>query len=125
MTPHMSKPNAHSCHRATVSVASQVGPPASLSLFPLLTCRSQTYSTSEINLQLSQEDGQAIEWIFIDPEAFTGNPSWAPLPYQSYAPPTMCFKVKTTVYPRTWLSKDPDRNPDMVTRICDPSPPED
>lgn len=35
--------------------------------------RSQTYSTSEINLQLSQEDGQTVEWIFIDPEAFTGN----------------------------------------------------
>lgn len=35
--------------------------------------RSQTYSTNEINLQLSQEDGQTIEWIFIDPEAFTGN----------------------------------------------------
>ena len=34
---------------------------------------SQTYSTKQINLQLSQEDGQTIEWIFIDPEAFTGN----------------------------------------------------
>lgn len=47
---------------------------------PILECipppspspRSQTYSTNEINLQLSQEDGQTIEWIFIDPEAFTG-----------------------------------------------------
>ncbi|KAM8789595.1 acetylcholine receptor subunit gamma isoform 2-T2 [Rhynchonycteris naso] len=38
---------------------------------------SQTYSTSEINLQLSQEDGQTIEWIFIDPEAFTENGEWA------------------------------------------------
>uniref|UniRef100_A0A8C6S2L4 Cholinergic receptor, nicotinic, gamma polypeptide n=2 Tax=Nannospalax galili TaxID=1026970 RepID=A0A8C6S2L4_NANGA len=34
----------------------------------VLENKSQTYSTSEINLQLSQEDGQAIEWIFIDPE---------------------------------------------------------
>uniref|UniRef100_A0A286Y0R8 Cholinergic receptor nicotinic gamma subunit n=1 Tax=Cavia porcellus TaxID=10141 RepID=A0A286Y0R8_CAVPO len=33
-----------------------------------LVFQSQTYSTSEINLQLSQEDGQDIEWIFIDPE---------------------------------------------------------
>lgn len=75
VTLHMSKPNVHSCHQATVSVASWTSPSASLTLFPLLTHRSQTYSTSEINLQLSQEDGQAIEWIFIDPEAFTGNPS--------------------------------------------------
>lgn len=49
--------------------------------------RSQTYSTSEINLQLSQEDGQAIEWIFIDPEAFTGNPMWGPLLDQGHALP--------------------------------------
>uniref|UniRef100_A0A8C5P0A9 Cholinergic receptor, nicotinic, gamma polypeptide n=1 Tax=Jaculus jaculus TaxID=51337 RepID=A0A8C5P0A9_JACJA len=34
----------------------------------VLENKSQTYGTSEINLQLSQEDGQAIEWIFIDPE---------------------------------------------------------
>ncbi|XP_021021963.1 acetylcholine receptor subunit gamma isoform X2 [Mus caroli] len=43
----------------------------------VLENKSQTYSTSEINLQLSQEDGQAIEWIFIDPEAFTENGEWA------------------------------------------------
>nr|XP_048284878.1 acetylcholine receptor subunit gamma [Myodes glareolus] len=42
-----------------------------------LIFQSQTYSTSEINLQLSQEDGQVIEWIFIDPEAFTENGEWA------------------------------------------------
>ena len=42
-------------------------------LFTTPSPRSQTYSTNEINLQLSQEDGQTIEWIFIDPEAFTGN----------------------------------------------------
>lgn len=58
-----------------------------LTLFPLLTHRSQTYSTSEINLQLSQEDGQAIEWIFIDPEAFTGNPFWEAPPDQGCALP--------------------------------------
>ncbi|XP_060223860.1 acetylcholine receptor subunit gamma isoform X2 [Meriones unguiculatus] len=43
----------------------------------VLENKSQTYSTSEINLQLSQEDGKAIEWIFIDPEAFTENGEWA------------------------------------------------
>lgn len=35
--------------------------------------RSQTYSANEINLLLTVEDGQTVEWIFIDPEAFTGN----------------------------------------------------
>lgn len=118
MILHMSGPNAHRC-RQTTSVASQAGPPASLTLFPLLTHRSQTYSTSEINLQLSQEDGQAIEWIFIDPEAFTGNPVWEPLPNQGYALPQY---VKTTVYHRMWLSKVPNRDPDMVTHMRDPSP---
>ncbi|XP_008577652.1 PREDICTED: acetylcholine receptor subunit gamma isoform X2 [Galeopterus variegatus] len=43
----------------------------------VLENKSQTYSTNEINLQLSQEDGQSIEWIFIDPEAFTENGEWA------------------------------------------------
>lgn len=43
-----------------------------LHTLPSPSPRSQTYSTNEINLQLSQEDGQTIEWIFIDPEAFTG-----------------------------------------------------
>ncbi|XP_010630092.1 acetylcholine receptor subunit gamma [Fukomys damarensis] len=42
-----------------------------------LVFQSQTYSTSEINLQLTQEGGQTIEWIFIDPEAFTENGEWA------------------------------------------------
>lgn len=49
-------------------------------LFPSPSPRSQTYGTNEINLQLSQEDGQTIEWIFIDPEAFTGNLHPRPLP---------------------------------------------
>uniref|UniRef100_A0A671ETQ9 Cholinergic receptor nicotinic gamma subunit n=1 Tax=Rhinolophus ferrumequinum TaxID=59479 RepID=A0A671ETQ9_RHIFE len=43
----------------------------------VLENKSQTYSTNEINLQLSQEEGQTIEWIFIDPEAFTENGEWA------------------------------------------------
>ncbi|XP_052049325.1 acetylcholine receptor subunit gamma isoform X2 [Apodemus sylvaticus] len=43
----------------------------------VLENKSQTYSTSEINLQLSQEEGKVIEWIFIDPEAFTENGEWA------------------------------------------------
>ncbi|KAB1278911.1 Acetylcholine receptor subunit gamma [Camelus dromedarius] len=57
--------------------------PVSVTYFPFdwqncsLIFQSQTYSTSEINLQLSQEDGQTIEWIFIDPEAFTENGEWA------------------------------------------------
>ncbi|XP_073866625.1 acetylcholine receptor subunit gamma isoform X2 [Macaca fascicularis] len=46
----------------------------------VLENKSQTYSTNEIDLQLSQEDGQTIEWIFIDPEAFTGClPCWCSL----------------------------------------------
>ncbi|XP_006866813.1 PREDICTED: acetylcholine receptor subunit gamma isoform X1 [Chrysochloris asiatica] len=57
--------------------------PISVTYFPFdwqncsLIFQSQTYSTNEINLQLSQEDGQTIEWIFIDPEAFTENGEWA------------------------------------------------
>ncbi|XP_053452706.1 acetylcholine receptor subunit gamma isoform X1 [Nycticebus coucang] len=42
-----------------------------------LVFQSQTYGTNEIDLQLSREDGQTIEWIFIDPEAFTENGEWA------------------------------------------------
>ncbi|XP_040828400.1 acetylcholine receptor subunit gamma [Ochotona curzoniae] len=42
-----------------------------------LVFQSQTYSTREIDLRLSQEDGQTVEWIFIDPEAFTENGEWA------------------------------------------------
>uniref|UniRef100_A0A6I8MZ32 Cholinergic receptor nicotinic gamma subunit n=1 Tax=Ornithorhynchus anatinus TaxID=9258 RepID=A0A6I8MZ32_ORNAN len=43
----------------------------------VLENKSQTYSANEIDLQLSREDGQTIEWIFIDPEAFTENGEWA------------------------------------------------
>ncbi|XP_069053518.1 acetylcholine receptor subunit gamma [Lepisosteus oculatus] len=39
--------------------------------------RSQTYSANEIDLVLTTEDDQTIEWIVIDPEAFTENGEWA------------------------------------------------
>ncbi|KAG9343148.1 hypothetical protein JZ751_014121 [Albula glossodonta] len=39
--------------------------------------RSQTYSANEIDLILTEEEGQLIEWIVIDPEAFTENGEWA------------------------------------------------
>ncbi|XP_062987493.1 LOW QUALITY PROTEIN: acetylcholine receptor subunit gamma [Elgaria multicarinata webbii] len=39
--------------------------------------QSQTYNAQEINLLLFVEDKQTIEWIFIDPEAFTENGEWA------------------------------------------------
>lgn len=64
---------AHICPQVTICVTPWVGlHPLKFILFPSPSPRSQTYSTNEINLQLSQEDGQTIEWIFIDPEAFTG-----------------------------------------------------
>lgn len=35
--------------------------------------RSQTYSAKEVDLVLANsEDGSTIEWVDIDPEAFTG-----------------------------------------------------
>ncbi|KGL82608.1 Acetylcholine receptor subunit gamma, partial [Tinamus guttatus] len=39
--------------------------------------QSQTYSANEINLLLTEEDGRTVEWISIDPEAFTENGEWA------------------------------------------------
>ncbi|XP_034469198.1 acetylcholine receptor subunit gamma isoform X2 [Hippoglossus hippoglossus] len=38
--------------------------------------RSQTYSANEIELVLKQEDNQTLEWVDIDPEAFTENGEW-------------------------------------------------
>ncbi|XP_067109593.1 acetylcholine receptor subunit gamma isoform X1 [Osmerus mordax] len=38
--------------------------------------RSQTYSANEIELVLTEEDGQSVEWVVIDPEAFTENGEW-------------------------------------------------
>ncbi|XP_020861481.1 acetylcholine receptor subunit gamma [Phascolarctos cinereus] len=57
--------------------------PVTVTYFPFdwqncsLVFQSQTYSSNEIDLQLSKEDGQTVEWIFIDPEAFTENGEWA------------------------------------------------
>ncbi|XP_077370425.1 acetylcholine receptor subunit gamma [Festucalex cinctus] len=39
--------------------------------------RSQTYSANEIELVLKEEDNQTLEWVDIDPEAFTENGEWA------------------------------------------------
>ncbi|XP_066476362.1 acetylcholine receptor subunit gamma isoform X2 [Tiliqua scincoides] len=39
--------------------------------------QSQTYNAHEINLLLKKEEDETIEWIFIDPEAFTENGEWA------------------------------------------------
>lgn len=33
---------------------------------------SQTYSANEIKLVLKEEDNHTLEWVDIDPEAFTG-----------------------------------------------------
>lgn len=38
--------------------------------------QSQTYSSNEIELLLTVEEGVTIEWITIDPEAFTENGEW-------------------------------------------------
>ena len=38
----------------------------------LPVCSSQTYSANEIELVLKQEDNHTLEWVDIDPEAFTG-----------------------------------------------------
>ncbi|KAL7851319.1 hypothetical protein AOLI_G00216750 [Acnodon oligacanthus] len=39
-------------------------------------CRSQTYSANEIELKLTDEENSIVEWIEIDPEAFTENGEW-------------------------------------------------
>lgn len=42
-------------------------------LCSFLTPRSQTYSANEVELILAiGENGETIEWVDIDPEAFTG-----------------------------------------------------
>uniref|UniRef100_A0A8L0DU17 Cholinergic receptor, nicotinic, gamma n=1 Tax=Oncorhynchus mykiss TaxID=8022 RepID=A0A8L0DU17_ONCMY len=38
--------------------------------------RSQTYNANEIELVLTEEDNQPVEWVVIDPEAFTENGEW-------------------------------------------------
>ncbi|KAM4676618.1 acetylcholine receptor subunit epsilon isoform 1-T4 [Discoglossus pictus] len=42
-----------------------------------LVFRSQSYNAKEIDLQLAVEDSNQIEWVEIDPEAFTENGEWA------------------------------------------------
>lgn len=39
---------------------------------PLSVCSSQTYSANEIDMVLKVEDNHTLEWVDIDPEAFTG-----------------------------------------------------
>lgn len=46
---------------------------------PSSLSRSQTYSANEINLLLTVEEGQTVEWISIDPEAFTGKTAATPV----------------------------------------------
>lgn len=44
-------------------------------LWPHVLCHvfsSQTYSANEIELVLTKEDDVTLEWVDIDPEAFTG-----------------------------------------------------
>ncbi|XP_066565897.1 acetylcholine receptor subunit gamma isoform X2 [Amia ocellicauda] len=43
----------------------------------VLENNSQTYSANEIDLVLTNEEGRTVEWIVIDPEAFTENGEWA------------------------------------------------
>uniref|UniRef100_A0A674AG04 Cholinergic receptor, nicotinic, gamma n=1 Tax=Salmo trutta TaxID=8032 RepID=A0A674AG04_SALTR len=38
--------------------------------------RSQTYNANEIELVLTEEENQPVEWVVIDPEAFTENGEW-------------------------------------------------
>ncbi|CAK6952489.1 acetylcholine receptor subunit gamma [Scomber scombrus] len=38
--------------------------------------RSQTYNANEIELVLKEEDNHTLEWVDIDPEAFTENGEW-------------------------------------------------
>uniref|UniRef100_UPI00359008CF acetylcholine receptor subunit gamma-like isoform X2 n=1 Tax=Myxine glutinosa TaxID=7769 RepID=UPI00359008CF len=57
--------------------------PIAVTFFPFdwqnctLVFRSQTYSAKEINMELTIENKTTIEWIEIDPEAFTENGEWA------------------------------------------------
>ncbi|KAG7516770.1 acetylcholine receptor subunit gamma-like [Solea senegalensis] len=42
-----------------------------------LAFRSQTYSAKEVDLILAVENDKTVEWVDIDPEAFTENGEWA------------------------------------------------
>lgn len=43
-----------------------------LVICPLPAFSSQTYSANEIEMVLKVEDNHTLEWVDIDPEAFTG-----------------------------------------------------
>ncbi|XP_051943180.1 acetylcholine receptor subunit gamma [Hippocampus zosterae] len=57
--------------------------PITVNYFPFdwqnctMVFRSQTYSANEIELVLKKEDNVTLEWVDIDPEAFTENGEWA------------------------------------------------
>ncbi|XP_068196327.1 acetylcholine receptor subunit gamma [Antennarius striatus] len=56
--------------------------PITVNYFPFdwqnctMVFRSQTYSANEIELVLKVEDNHTLEWVDIDPEAFTENGEW-------------------------------------------------
>ena len=88
--------------------------------FPSPSPRSQTYST-KINLQLSQKDGQTIEWIFIDAGAFTGNLQPRPLldlavgagPGRDHAPSRVTQDENCKPYVNIYIT-------DSCPTVCDP-----
>ncbi|XP_056912582.1 acetylcholine receptor subunit gamma [Takifugu flavidus] len=57
--------------------------PITVNYFPFdwqnctMVFRSQTYSANEIDMVLKVEDNHTLEWVDIDPEAFTENGEWA------------------------------------------------
>ncbi|KAK7945700.1 hypothetical protein WMY93_001428 [Mugilogobius chulae] len=56
--------------------------PITVNYFPFdwqnctMVFRSQTYSANEIEIVLKEEDNYTLEWVDIDPEAFTENGEW-------------------------------------------------
>ncbi|XP_068605011.1 acetylcholine receptor subunit gamma [Brachionichthys hirsutus] len=56
--------------------------PITVNYFPFdwqncsMVFRSQTYSANEIELVLKEEENRTLEWVDIDPEAFTENGEW-------------------------------------------------
>ncbi|XP_028987446.1 acetylcholine receptor subunit gamma [Betta splendens] len=56
--------------------------PITVNYFPFdwqnctMVFRSQTYSANEIEMVLKEEDNQTMEWVFIEPQAFTENGEW-------------------------------------------------
>nr|XP_046264124.1 acetylcholine receptor subunit gamma isoform X2 [Scatophagus argus] len=60
------------------NITSQLRVPSKSIWLPdiILENNSQTYSANEIELVLKQEDNHTLEWVDIDPEAFTENGEW-------------------------------------------------